>query len=350
MSLEPFGRPSPARSGPRLDPQAHRRTEPGLVDALLAGPATRVLLVHRGRLATAGPTALARLVPATTRPPGEAADGPAADGPAAQALAALVGAGPGERGIAARLFLGRDLGTGEDLLALVLADAADAADAGIEGVVADEPAGVLVGAHEWRGLRDLSPGLGPVDAAAATTAVALAAWHARSPRCSRCGEPTDVVQAGWVRHCVVDDVDEYPRTDAAVIMTVLDADDRLLLGHAARWPAGRFSTLAGYVEPGEELEDAVRREVLEEVGVVVGDVAYRGSQSWPFPASLMLGFTAHATSTAIEVDAVEVTQARWFTRDELLAAVRAGDVGLPGRSSIARALIEDWFGGALPGA
>ncbi len=145
-------------------------------------------------------------------------------------------------------------------------------------------------------------------------------------------------------------VELYPRTDPAVIMTVVHGegpDERLLLGHAAHWPERRFSTLAGYVEPGESLENAVRREVAEEAGVVVGDVAYRGSQPWPFPASLMLGFSARALTTELHVDGVELTDARWFTRAELADAVRSGEVLLPGRSSIARALVEDWFGARL---
>ena len=130
-------------------------------------------------------------------------------------------------------------------------------------------------------------------------------------------------------------------------MAVTDPDDRLLLGHATHWPQGRYSTLAGYVEPGESLEAAVRREVVEESSVLVDEVTYQGSQPWPFPASLMLAFTARATTTEIEVDGVELTDARWFTRAELGRAVEDGSVLLPMRTSVARALIEDWFGGPL---
>jgi NAD+ diphosphatase len=133
-------------------------------------------------------------------------------------------------------------------------------------------------------------------------------------------------------------------------MAVVDARDRLLLGHSAHWPENRFSTLAGFVEPGESVESAIRREVLEEVGVRVGGVEYRGSQPWPFPASLMLGFRAHAVSTDITVDGEEVTQARWFERTELRAAVRSGAVQLPSSTSIARMLIEEWYGSELPDA
>ncbi len=151
-----------------------------------------------------------------------------------------------------------------------------------------------------------------------------------------------------MRECPTCRAAHFPRTDPAVIMLVTDADERALLGHQPRWPEGRFSTLAGFVEPGEPLEAAVRREVAEEVGIVVGEVTYAGSQPWPFPSSLMLGFFASAHTTDIGVDGVEIASARWFTRGQLAEAIAAGDVGLPGSLSISRWLIETWYGGALP--
>ncbi|GAA3804189.1 NAD(+) diphosphatase [Cellulomonas soli] len=204
------------------------------------------------------------------------------------------------------------------------------------------------GGVRFASLRVLGALLSARDAGLATTAVALAAWHANHRHCPRCGSPTRVTQAGWSRTCVQDGSEHYPRTDPAVIMAVVDDDDRLLLGHAVAWPAGRYSTLAGFVESGESLEHAVRREVLEETRVAVGEVEYRGSQPWPFPASLMLGFRARALSVEVTADGEEMGDARWFTRAELAEAVRDGSVVPPGRSSIARALIEEWFGGALP--
>ncbi|NNH07912.1 NAD(+) diphosphatase [Cellulomonas fimi] len=214
---------------------------------------------------------------------------------------------------------------------------------------ADEvpPAAVLPPGTAWSPLRVVGAALSARDAGLATAAVALDAWHARHPRCPRCGAVTVSVQAGWVRRCVADGSEHYPRTDPAVIMAVLDEQDRILLAHAAAWPAGRWSTLAGFVEPGESLEHAVRREVAEETGVVVGDVEYRGSQPWPFPASLMVAFRARARSTAVTADGVEVLDARWFSRDDLRAAVAAGEVVPPGPASIARALVEDWLGEPL---
>ncbi|WP_307858162.1 NAD(+) diphosphatase [Cellulomonas fulva] len=211
----------------------------------------------------------------------------------------------------------------------------------------DVPDAASTGAT-WASLRVVGATLSPRDAGLATTAVALDQWHQRHPRCPRCGAPTDVVQAGWVRRCREDGSEHYPRTDPAVIMAVVDDRDRILLGHAAAWPEGRYSTLAGFVESGESLESAVRREVAEETGVRIGDVEYRGSQPWPFPASLMVGFVAHALTTEVQVDGTEVTHARWFTRQELRDAVVAGQVVAPGRTSIARALVEDWLGDRLP--
>jgi NAD+ diphosphatase len=127
-------------------------------------------------------------------------------------------------------------------------------------------------------------------------------------------------------------------------------DERLLLGRQDSWPVGRYSTLAGFLEPGETLEDAVRREVAEETGVVVGDVTYFGNQPWPLPASLMLGFRGRATVTDIEVDGTEIQDARWFTRAEMRAEAEAGSLVLPGGVSISRSLVEDWYGGPLPGS
>jgi NAD+ diphosphatase len=178
-------------------------------------------------------------------------------------------------------------------------------------------------------------------------AIALANWHATHRHCARCGAPTEPVAGGHVRRCPVDESEHFPRTDPAVIMLVSDSDDRALLGRQPSWPPRRFSTLAGFVEPGESAEHAVIREVQEEAGVHVGEVRYFGSQPWPFPSSLMLGFLARATTTEIRLED-ELVEARWFTRDELYQAVRDRAVLLPPPVSIARRLIESWFGGELP--
>lgn len=199
------------------------------------------------------------------------------------------------------------------------------------------------------GLREVGADLDADDVALATTAIALDNWHGAHPCCSRCGARTQMAQAGWVRRCPEDGSEHYPRTDPAVIVLVLDAQDRALLGRQGRWQPSWFSTLAGFVEPGESAEAAVRREILEEAGVVVGEMAYLGSQPWPFPCSLMLGYHAWATTTDIRVDGEEIVEARWFSRAELAAACASGEVALPPAVSIARRLIERWYGEPLDG-
>ena len=197
-------------------------------------------------------------------------------------------------------------------------------------------------------LRRLAMRLSPVEASFAVHAAAMVGWHLKHPHCSVCGERTRVTRAGEMRTCGECGTDHFPRTDPAVIMTVLDDEGRCLLGHNVARPDGWYSTLAGFVEPGEAPEDAVVREVAEEVGVVVDRMTYLGSQPWPFPSSLMLGFEAHAASSSIEVDGTEITEARWFTRHELRQAVESGEVGLPTTISIAGALITRWYGDDLP--
>lgn len=200
------------------------------------------------------------------------------------------------------------------------------------------------------GLREVGALLSDRDAGLLTTAVALEAWHATHRHCPTCGARTTVIDGGAVSVCPVDGSLQHPRVDPAVIMAVVDDDDRLLLGHQSRWPAGRFSTLAGFVEPGESLEQAVAREVHEETGVVITSATYVGSQPWPFPRSLMLGFVARAATTTITEDAIEISEARWFTRAGLRRAVADRDVLLPPDVSVARRLIERWLGGAVNAA
>jgi len=184
----------------------------------------------------------------------------------------------------------------------------------------------------------------------ASTAVAMATWHERAARCPLCGARTESASGGWIRRCVEDGVEHYPRTDPAVIVRITDPDDRLLLAHVAYHSPGRFSHLAGYVEPGESLEQAAHREVREEADIAITDLAYVGSQPWPFPASIMVGFAARTASAAFEVDGEEVVEAAWFTREDLAARVAEGAVILAPPDSIARFLVHDWYGGAIPDA
>ena len=210
---------------------------------------------------------------------------------------------------------------------------------------------------EWTPLRGLLPFLADdalVGAPLVFHALGLAEWLWVTRFCPRCGGPLSPRASGHELVCPEGHV-QFPRTDPAVIMVVTSgepgsAEERCLLGRQAVWPAGRYSTLAGFCEPGETLEDAVRREVREESGVVVGDVEYFGNQPWPLPASLMLGFVARALTTEIEVDDDELDDARWFTRAEMKELAEAGTLLLPRGVSISRSLVEHWYGAELPGA
>lgn len=200
---------------------------------------------------------------------------------------------------------------------------------------------------EAASLRMIGPTIAPDEASLAVHAVGIARWHQTHRFCARCGSPTDVAQAGHVRVCPMCGAHHFPRTDPAVIMLITDDHDRALLGRQPAWPEKRFSTLAGFVEPGETLGDAVRREVMEEVGVSVGDVTYAASQPWPFPSSLMLGFRGRALSSDIRVDQDEIAEARWFTRDEVTELTASGELLLPPEVSISRWLVEQWHGGTI---
>ncbi|WP_181312366.1 NAD(+) diphosphatase [Nocardioides campestrisoli] len=210
----------------------------------------------------------------------------------------------------------------------------------------------------WLGARELVAGLaagdrGPGEVPWLFHAVGLAEWHRSTRFCPRCGGSLEVRSAGHELRCTACGRAQFPRTDPAVIMAVSHGEpgsdqERLLLGRQASWPQGRWSTLAGFCEPGETLEDAVRREVAEEVGVEVGEVSYVGSQPWPLPASLMVGFLARALTTKIDVDGAEIEDARWFTREELREGMASGEVRVPGSVSISSSLLELWYGEPLP--
>jgi NAD+ diphosphatase len=296
-----------ARDG--LDRAAERRTDDGWLDTAWRSAAARVVSVHRGKV--------------LVRDEG------------AEAAVAL-GEGGAELPVpSVRILLGVD---GELVFfAQVLDPAAEPA----------EPAG----AEQWRGLRDFATSVPERDAALAVAAVALANWHGTHPRCPRCGAVTEPSSAGWSRTCPDDASQHFPRSDPAVIVLITDDEDRALLGRRADWPEGRYSTLAGFVEAGESAEMAVRREMLEEAGVAVDRLDYLGSQPWPFPASLMLGYRARIApgSGPATPDGEEITELRWFTRAELGTACADGSAAVPPPISIARRLIERWYGGDIPG-
>lgn len=182
------------------------------------------------------------------------------------------------------------------------------------------------------------------------SAVALVNWHRDAGFCSRCGAATSVAEGGHTRVCAGCDAQWFPRMDPAVIVAVIDEDDRLLLGHRAGWDEDRVSILAGFVEAGESLEQAVHREILEESAVALTSLHYVGSQPWPLPRSLMLGFVAHARGQQVVPDGEEIEWARFFSRDEVDRLEASGELTLPMRASIASRIITAWREGDFQGA
>jgi NAD+ diphosphatase len=311
----PLGRLALSRAG--VDRVTQRRGDTAWLDAVWADPGSRVLVVHGGQALVDSSGGQFGLV---FVPPAAAPDG-------------------------TRLLLGVDA-DGIAYWGVIAADAPwdEAAGPG-------EPATDRSAANDVKpmALRQAGALLSDRDAGLLTHAVALANWHESHTHCPQCGTPTVPAPAGHLTTCPKDGTDHFPRLDPAVIMLVLDPDDRLLLARNALWPKGRMSVLAGFVEPGESLEHAVAREVYEESSIVVGQVQYMGSQPWPMPRSLMLGFSATAKGgQLIAVDEDEIGEARWFSRADLLAAIESGELGIAPSSSIARRLIEFWYGGELP--
>jgi NAD+ diphosphatase len=295
------------------------RTRPDLLSELWAHEATRVIVMWKGR-ARMTDNALVLLAPGEMNALGFTLD--VNDGSLRLYLGESLQDAPGEA-------------SGTSFIAVILNDQ-QAAQLG----AADE---------EWSDLRMVAPVLTDRDAGLFTQALALANWHVSYGHSPKNGSPTVPDQAGWIRASTIDGGQVFPRTDPAVIVMITDHDDRLLLGNNALWESNRYSLLAGYVEPGESLEAAVIREVFEESGVVVVDPVYLGSQPWPFPASLMLGFHAKLApgvdAENLTPDGEEILAVRWFTRDELRAATET--IILPGPVSIARAMIEHWLGETL---
>ena len=226
------------------------------------------------------------------------------------------------------------LPAGTDLVLKVLPDDAEAAAWASEGT-------------SWAGYREAAALLPGPDAAIFIQAQAVANWHQTHRFCPRCGSATELLWSGWMRRCSVDASEHFPRTDPAVIVAIVGGDDRILLANNFAWESHRYSTVAGFVEAGESAEQAAGREIFEEVGVHLHTTHYVGSQAWPFPRSLMLGFIAHTADTDAVPDNAEVRAARWFGREELQAAVLSGEAIISARLSIARELIEHWYGGRI---
>ncbi len=245
-----------------------------------------------------------------------------------------------------RVFLGRD-----DDIARFAADISDwSPEAGAEAVEAGffdpsqqhHPA--LPDTHAFAELRGVMTALSPREAELVATAKAVLHWHRSHRFCATCGAASQPAKAGWQRSCPSCGAQHFPRTDPVVIMMVTRGN-RLLLGRSPGWPEGMYSTLAGFVEPGETVEAAVRREVFEETGITTGRVRYVQSQPWPFPASLMLGCEAEATSDTIRLDPEELEDALWLTREEMTSVVAGTHprIKAPRKGAIAQVLIANWL-------
>ncbi|WP_419859125.1 NAD(+) diphosphatase [Candidatus Palauibacter irciniicola] len=321
MAGEGHRKPNPFAGG-GLDRATHLRADPGWLSDRLSDPNSRVVPVWRER----------SLVSQTAREVAAKADGLAYRPVLLPPTVAASASEPPEEWIFLGLEGGRDGGR-----ALFAADVPGGAG---EGPSSDSP---LDGAGEFLDLRGVGAMLGQGDGSLLAYARAIVTWSRRHRFCGTCGSSTRPEQGGHVRRCGHETcgVDHFPRTDPAIIVLVTDGD-RCLLGRKDIWPEGVYSTLAGFVEPGESLSEAVVREVREESGIEVGSVRYRSSQPWPFPASLMLGFRAERVGGDLTVARQELVDARWFKRADF-ARRRAIGLRLPGRVSISRRLIEDWL-------
>ena len=198
--------------------------------------------------------------------------------------------------------------------------------------------------ENYQTLRSLGDYLSELEMGLAIHAQAIANWHHTHQFCSRCGQPTLSANGGSLRKCTSDGSEHYPRTDGAVIVLVIDSDDRVLLGRQKIWPELRFSCFAGFVEPGESFEQTVMREVFEESGIKVEELNYLGSQPWPFPASIMISFSALATNpNEARPDGEEIVEIIWLTRGEMRSAIAENTLTLPPPMSVARKMIEFWY-------
>ena len=323
-------RPNPFAGG-GLDRATHLRADPRWLSDRLSDPASRVVPVWRER----------SLVSQAARDVAATADGSSYEPVLLPPAVAASASGPPEDWI----FLGLEGGS-DRARAVFAADVSGEEDVSREEEREEPPSAVtLDGAGEFLDLRGVGAMLGQGDGALLAYARAIVTWSRRHRFCGTCGCPTRPERGGHVRRCVDETcgAEHFPRTDPAIIVLVTDGD-RCLLGRKDIWPEGVYSTLAGFVEPGESLSEAVVREVREESGIEVSSVRYRSSQPWPFPASLMLGFRAERVGGELSVARQELVDARWFDRADF---ARRREIGLrlPGRVSISRRLIEDWLAG-----
>ncbi|PST46256.1 NAD(+) diphosphatase [Bifidobacterium callitrichos] len=367
-----------------IDYQTERRGEPDLIDATLAEPATKVILTRNGLIAV--PRGQGELVDyenvklrLATLPGAYMADELKAN---PEAVAMFLGSYGGRRDehvvavditrVTARpAQFGVDDGTNGSSRGSVggagraagvagVSHSSQGADAAFDETPASGASGATarkslleqaLDRFDWVDLRGFAPHASAREAGQATTAISLSIWHNRQRHCPTCGAPVEAANGGWAQRCTNESDGRrllFPRVEPAVITIIVDSAGRALMQHNAAWKNPTlYSVSAGFVEAGENLEHAVRREAMEEVGITLGEVKYLGSQPWPYPASLMMAFKAHALTTDVHVDNVETVEARWVTPDEYMAAIISGRMSAPGKATIARYMIEEWLGHEL---
>jgi NAD+ diphosphatase len=322
-------------TGGRIDRGGQDRRETAWLVSALCSADTRVLTLVDGTTPVAGEALVAPTLGELPGGPGHASSG---TGPGAETPEA-----PHDGGVACGAPMPDALASATRIVWIGRVD-------GVDWVAADlpEPPPWWPDAVPAAGLMQVGADLERNQAALFAQANAVLNWHKGEGFCPRCGRRTRVIDAGWVRICPTEGIEYFPRTDPAVIVLITDASDRVLLGANAAWGGSRFSTFAGFVEPGESLEEAVIREVGEEAGLEVVNPEYLGSQPWPFPRSLMCAFHARAAEAESVPDGQEILATRWFTRDELAHEVASGAIGVPGGVSVAGAMLRHWFGAELP--
>ncbi|MBT1180866.1 NAD(+) diphosphatase [Bifidobacterium sp. CP2] len=350
-----------------IDYQTERRTEPGVIADTLAEPATKVILTRGGKIAV--PRGQGELVDyqnvklrLATLPGAYVAGELAAHPEVVPMFLGSYGGRRDEHVVAVDVTRITRIGDTDEQGA----DAAfDEPEDGTDGGVLTSAAGTGRGAarrgglleqsidrFDWVDLRGFAPHASAREAGQATTAISLSIWHTRQRHCPTCGAPVETANGGWAQRCT-NPADGrrllFPRVEPAVITIIVDSAGRALMQHNNAWKNPTlYSVSAGFVEAGENLEHAARREAKEEVGIELGEVRYLGSQPWPFPASLMVAFKAHALTTDVHVDGVETREAVWVSPEEYTQALISGRMAAPGRATIARYMIEEWLGHDLP--